>query len=277
MVIKNHFQVKIDLTKIIQDFECIALITDQDGKILIANNQAVKLFPGWEDSYLINYTDYVNGNFEDLYRNIEEKNSVFNWEMFFSSSGTLIYLEITAFKLAHYYLLLANENPTKIEYIDRITTLTGEINLLNQKLSRKNIDIIRSGSSSGGLKETFMLSMNDEKINLYPHLADIDITRKIVYQELEICAVTQKVTVHNKNVRLTAREFELLWLMATHPNKIFTKNHLLNTIWEADYSGDNTTVTVHIRRLRKKIENNPNKPKYIKTVWGVGYRFELTP
>ena len=274
LVIRNSLRVEIDLTEIIHDFDCIAVITDQRGKILLANNQAENFFPNWEDRYLINYTDYDRNKFRDLYKNIEENDCVFNWEMFFSATGILIYLEITAFKLAQYYLLLANENSTKIEYIDRITTLTGEINLLNQKLSRKNIDIIGSGSSSP--KEALMLSMNAEKINLHPHLADIDVTKKIVYPEFEICAVTRKVTVYNKNVRLTAREFELLWLMAAHPNQIFTRNHLLTTIWEADYSGDDNTVTVHIRRLRKKIEDNPNKPKYIKTVWGVGYRFELT-
>ena len=272
--IRNSLRIEIDLTEIIRDFDCIAVITDQKGKILLANNQAEKFFPNWEDRYLINYTDYDRNKFKDLYNNIEEKECVFNWEMFFSTTGILIYLEITAFKLAQYYLLLANENSTKIEYIDRITTLTGEINLLNRKLSRKNIDII--GSCNSSPKETLMLSMNEEKTNLHPHLADIDITKRIVYPEFEVCAVTRKVTVRSKNIRLTAREFELLWLMAAHPNQIFTRNHLLTTIWEADCSGDDNTVTVHIRRLRKKIEENPNKPKYIKTVWGVGYRFELS-
>ena len=274
MAINKSFQVEIDLKEIVSNFDCIALITDHSGKILLANNQAEMFFPKWQDSFLINYTVYDKNKFIELYVKIEEKKCVFNWEMFFSSPGVLTYLEINAFKLDQYYLLLANENPTKIEFIDRITTLTGEINLLNQKLSRRNTAIICSGNMSRP-KETLMLSLNAEKFSLNSYLDNIDITKKIAYQDFEICAVTRKVHVHNKNVRLTAREFELLWLIAAHPNKIFTRHHLLTTLWESDYSGDDNTVTVHIRRLRKKIEDNPNKPKYIKTVWGVGYRFEL--
>ena len=275
LLLENSFRVEIDLIEIIQFIDCIAVITDRRGKILLANKQADKIFPNCQDSYLINYTDYDRNKFKDLFNTIEEKECVFNWEMFFSATGMLIYLEITAFKLAQYYLLLANENSSKIEFIDRITTLTGEINLLNQRLSKRNIDVIGPRSVSGP-KETLMLSLNAEKFKLHAHLADFNITKKIVYPEIEICAVTRKVTVRNKNVRLTAREFELLWLIASHPNQIFTRNHLLATIWEADYSGDDNTVTVHIRRLRKKIEELPNKPKYIKTIWGVGYRFDIT-
>lgn len=78
----------------------------------------------------------------------------------------------------------------------------------------------------------------------------------------------------DKIINLTPKEFELLWLMASHPNQVFTKSHLLNVIWESTYEGDDNTVNVHIRRLREKIEDNPSKPTYIKTVWGTGYKFE---
>ncbi|ACV62258.1 putative two component transcriptional regulator, winged helix family [Desulfofarcimen acetoxidans DSM 771] len=268
--------VQIDLMKIIYDLEdCIAVVTDKLGKILTVSKKAEKVFPNWVDNYLINYIVYDNRRFLELFKKLEEKTCVFNWEMFFSFAGNLSYLEITVIKLTEYYLLLANENSTKIEYIDRITTLTGEINILNQKLSGRNVKNIVSPVNTGSPKENLMIAMSAERINLTPHLSDINITKKIVYPDFEICAVTRKVTVNEKNVRLTSREFELLWLMASHPNQIFTRNNLLTTIWEADSAGDDNTVTVHIRRLRKKIEVNPNKPRYIKTVWGVGYRFEL--
>lgn len=77
----------------------------------------------------------------------------------------------------------------------------------------------------------------------------------------------------DRNINLTPKEFELLWLMASHPGQVFTKPHLLERIWESTYEGDENTVNVHIRRLREKIEDDPSSPIYIKTVWGTGYKF----
>jgi len=82
------------------------------------------------------------------------------------------------------------------------------------------------------------------------------------------------VLLDNRKVELTPKEFELLWLMASNPNRVFTKAHLLDKVWDSSFYGDDNTVTVHIRRLREKIERDPSKPKYIKTVWGTGYKFE---
>jgi DNA-binding response OmpR family regulator len=77
-----------------------------------------------------------------------------------------------------------------------------------------------------------------------------------------------------RELEITPKEFDLLWLMASHPNQVFTKAHLLSRVWETAYEGDDNTVNVHIRRLREKIEENPSKPRHIKTVWGVGYKFQ---
>jgi len=77
----------------------------------------------------------------------------------------------------------------------------------------------------------------------------------------------------DRSINLTPKEFELLWLMASHPGQVFTKPHLLERIWESTYEGDENTVNVHIRRLREKIEDDPSSPIYIKTVWGTGYKF----
>ena len=73
---------------------------------------------------------------------------------------------------------------------------------------------------------------------------------------------------------LTVKEFDLLWLLARHPHQVFSRTQLLNQIWGYEFYGDESTVTVHIRRLREKIESNPSEPTYIQTVWGVGYKFE---
>ncbi|NRF95457.1 response regulator transcription factor [Paenibacillus frigoriresistens] len=91
---------------------------------------------------------------------------------------------------------------------------------------------------------------------------------------LELNVLHRSVRVNGKETELTVKEFELLHLFAGHPEQVFSRNQLLSKVWDIDYYGDTTTVTVHIRRLREKIEPNPSQPRYIKTVWGIGYKFE---
>ena len=80
----------------------------------------------------------------------------------------------------------------------------------------------------------------------------------------------KRVFVHDKEVNLTVKEYDLLELMVLNPNKVYSRENLLNIVWGYDYPGDVRTVDVHIRRLREKIEKNPSEPKYIHTKWGVG-------
>lgn len=96
----------------------------------------------------------------------------------------------------------------------------------------------------------------------------------LCFPGLEIDMLRRSVLTRGREVELTVKEFELLALLAGRPEQVFSRNQLLNRVWDIDYYGDTTTVTVHIRRLREKIEPNPSEPQYIKTVWGVGYKFE---
>ncbi|MGB7341876.1 MAG: helix-turn-helix domain-containing protein, partial [Phototrophicaceae bacterium] len=73
---------------------------------------------------------------------------------------------------------------------------------------------------------------------------------------------------------LTAKEFDLLWFLARHPKQVFSRSQLLDNVWGYEFYGDESTVTVHVRRLREKIEPDAAKPTYIQTVWGVGYKFD---
>jgi DNA-binding response OmpR family regulator len=75
-------------------------------------------------------------------------------------------------------------------------------------------------------------------------------------------------------LELTAREFDLLQFLAAHPGQVFTREQLLDQVWDYHYPGDTSTVTVHVRRLREKIEPDPTRPRYIRTVWGVGYKLD---
>lgn len=84
---------------------------------------------------------------------------------------------------------------------------------------------------------------------------------------------TRQVWVKGEEITLTAKEFDLLWFFMSHPGQVFSRDQLLDNVWGYDFFGDASTVTVHVRRLREKIEENPNKPGHILTVWGVGYKF----
>ena len=90
---------------------------------------------------------------------------------------------------------------------------------------------------------------------------------------LKIDVDSRRVYIDDKEVNLTAKEFELVYLLVSNPNKVYSREQLLKTIWGAAYPGDARTVDVHVRRLREKIEATPAEPKYIHTKWGVGYYF----
>ena len=92
--------------------------------------------------------------------------------------------------------------------------------------------------------------------------------------ELLIAPERRSVTRSGEALQLTAKEFDLLHFMASHPDRVYTRDQLLSQVWDYTYGGDTSTVTVHIRRLRAKVETDPEKPRHIKTVWGVGYKFE---
>lgn len=91
---------------------------------------------------------------------------------------------------------------------------------------------------------------------------------------LKIDCDSRRVFADGKEVKLTAKEYDLLELLSFHPNKVYSRENLLNIVWGYDYPGDVRTVDVHIRRLREKIEKNPGEPVYIHTKWGVGYYFQ---
>ena len=93
---------------------------------------------------------------------------------------------------------------------------------------------------------------------------------------LRIDSTARRVWVNNEEVGFTSKEFDLLLFLASHPNHVYTKEELFREIWKMDSVGDIATVTVHIKKLREKIEqNNAARPQYIETIWGVGYRFKV--
>jgi len=99
-------------------------------------------------------------------------------------------------------------------------------------------------------------------------------SKTISFNDMKIDCENRRVYIEDKEVNLTVKEFDLLELMVLNPNKVYSRDNLLNLVWGYDYPGDVRTVDVHIRRLREKIESNPSEPKYIHTKWGVGYFFQ---
>jgi DNA-binding response OmpR family regulator len=94
------------------------------------------------------------------------------------------------------------------------------------------------------------------------------------FGSLRLNGRTRVLDREGMELRLTAREFDLLIFLARHAGQVFTREQLMDAVWDYDFAGDDGTVTVHMRRLREKIEEDPSRPRYLKTVWGVGYKFE---
>jgi two-component system, OmpR family, phosphate regulon response regulator PhoB len=102
---------------------------------------------------------------------------------------------------------------------------------------------------------------------------DLVANERLAFDGLVIDSSSREVTRRDEPIRLTAREFDLLWFMASHPRRVFAREQLMRRVWGYSAAVDTGTVTVHMRRLREKIEEDPARPRYLETVWGVGYRF----
>ena len=98
-------------------------------------------------------------------------------------------------------------------------------------------------------------------------------TSVIVKGDLRLDCDSRRLFIHDKEVNLTAKEFDLLELLVKNENKVYSREDMLGLVWGKDYPGDVRTVDVHVRRLREKIETNPSEPKYVHTKWGVGYYY----
>lgn len=106
----------------------------------------------------------------------------------------------------------------------------------------------------------------DEKVQL-------KVKTKLVFQGIEIDVSSRLVYRDGKEIKTTFREFEILYLLASNPGRVFSKEQIYDIVWQEPYSGDYNIVMSHIHHIREKIEDNPGKPLYIQTVWGIGYRF----
>jgi two-component system, OmpR family, response regulator ResD len=96
----------------------------------------------------------------------------------------------------------------------------------------------------------------------------------IAFEDLELDPVARRVTVRGEEAQLTVREYDLLLHFVRHPGQVFSRDQLMDAVWQYSFYSDTSTVTVHVRRLRAKIEADASNPRWLQTVWGVGYRFQ---
>jgi DNA-binding response OmpR family regulator len=102
----------------------------------------------------------------------------------------------------------------------------------------------------------------------------VESERPLKFGDFSIDPLSRTVTIAGNPIDLTVKEFDMLYLLARHPRQVFSRDHLLERVWGVSEYIDPGTVTVHVRRLREKIEIDPSKPRHLLTVWGVGYKFE---
>lgn len=158
-----------------------------------------------------------------------------------------------------------------------------DIPILIVTARNEDIDIMRGLGLGADDYITKPFSPNELVARVKSHLARYNrlihgghnIRNEIHINGLFIDNSARKVFVNQREVILRTKEFDLLTFLATHPNRVFTKDDLFERIWGMESTGDNATVTVHIGKIRDKIESNPNNTQYIETVWGVGYRFKV--
>jgi DNA-binding response OmpR family regulator len=98
---------------------------------------------------------------------------------------------------------------------------------------------------------------------------------RLEFGDVVLDGASREVTKAGGPVTLTAKEFDLLWFLASHPGRVFSRDQLMSTVWGYESAVDTGTVTVHVRRLREKVETDPAKPQHLQTVWGIGYRLAL--
>ena len=158
-----------------------------------------------------------------------------------------------------------------------------EIPILMVSARKEDIDKIRGLGLGAGDYITKPFSPSElvarvkAQLNRYQRLINnqAEVNDVIEIRGLKIDKTARRVYLNEEEKIFTTKEFDLLTFLASHPNRVFTKEELFSKIWDMESLGDIATVTVHIKKIREKIEADTSKPQYIETIWGVGYRFKM--
>jgi two-component system response regulator VicR len=189
-------------------------------------------------------------------------------------------------------LRLAKEKPFDVILLDVMLPKLGGFDVLQQIREFSNVPIIMLTAKGEDMDKILGLESGaDDYITKPFNILEVKARIKAIMRrakrsveeeeksrvvqtgDLKLDIDSRRVFVKGKEVNLTAKEFDVLKLLVFNPNKVYSRENLLNIVWGYEYPGDVRTVDVHIRRLREKIEENPSEPKYVHTKWGVGYYF----
>lgn len=121
--------------------------------------------------------------------------------------------------------------------------------------------------------EDEVLNVVMSALNHLEEKTQLQVKTKLIFRGIEIDAINRLVYRDGKEIKMTFTEFEILHLLASNPGRVFSKEQIYNNVWKEPYVGDYNIVMSHIHHIRNKIEDDPSRPIYIQTVWGVGYRF----
>jgi len=156
-----------------------------------------------------------------------------------------------------------------------------DIPILMVTARKEDIDIIRGFDRGADDYIEKPFNPNELVARVKAHLARYErlvnknqSKEEILVRGLYIDQKSRSIFINEAEKTFTAKEFDLLAFLASHPNRVFSKDHLFERIWGIDAMGDTSTVTVHVRKIREKIEGDPSIPEFIETIWGVGYRFK---
>ena len=136
------------------------------------------------------------------------------------------------------------------------------------------------------MSKVVILSFSEDEEDVYQRMLQIisegahfeggnvfQVKKYLSFGKMKLNLAEKNVIIHGAEIMLTNREFEILYLLANSPGRIYSKEQIYDIVWQEPYSGDYNIVMSHIRHIREKIEDDPGKPLYIQTVWGIGYRF----
>ncbi len=158
-----------------------------------------------------------------------------------------------------------------------------EVPVLMVSARKEDIDKIRGLGLGADDYMTKPFSPNELVARVKAHLSRYDrlmaknnhVSSELTIRGLTIILESRRVYVNDQEVNLTAKEYDLLLFLAKNPDKVFSKEYLFDSVWGMDHFGDISTITVHIGKVREKIEADSSNPQYIETIWGAGYRFKV--
>lgn len=194
---------------------------------------------------------------------------------------------LSAIKESEYDLIILDVMLPKLDGYDILRCIqdTKDIPVLMVSAKKEEIDKIKGLNLGADDYITKPFSPSELVARVKSHIANYERLKNkfnfkpqnnsIIIRGLEIRKDSMQVFVNGRELTLPQKEFELLLFLAENPNRVFDREELFEKVWGLDALGDNATVTVHIARVREKIESDPSNPQYIETIWGAGYRFRV--